>query len=55
MSSHRKPTYVESKVLKTLIEDKSKIPGKDYLVIDVRDVDYVVRLKYFSASFLVLV
>ncbi|GJJ78858.1 hypothetical protein EMPS_11217 [Entomortierella parvispora] len=40
MSSHQQPTYVDSKVLKALLEDKSKIPGKDYLVIDVRDVDY---------------
>ncbi|KAK5808828.1 Rhodanese-like domain-containing protein, partial [Linnemannia elongata] len=24
-----------------LLEDKSKVPGKDYLVIDVRDSDYI--------------
>ncbi|KAI8354508.1 Rhodanese-like domain-containing protein [Mortierella sp. GBAus27b] len=35
------PVYVDSDVVKELIEDKSKIPGKDYLVIDVRDDDYV--------------
>ncbi|KAF8983089.1 hypothetical protein BGZ46_010908 [Entomortierella lignicola] len=39
--SHQQPTYVDPEVLKALIEDKSKIPGKDYLVIDVRDEDRV--------------
>jgi len=47
MSSHQQPTYVDSKVLKALLEDKSKIPGKDYLVIDVRDTDFVVREYFF--------
>ncbi|KAF9200940.1 hypothetical protein BGZ49_008838 [Haplosporangium sp. Z 27] len=41
MSGHQQPTYVDSEILKALIEDKSKIPGKDYLVIDVRDEDHV--------------
>ncbi|KAF9354872.1 hypothetical protein BGX26_007257 [Mortierella sp. AD094] len=41
MSGHQQPAYVDSEVLKALIEDKSKIPGKDYLVIDVRDEDRV--------------
>ncbi|KAF9363378.1 hypothetical protein BGX34_004285 [Mortierella sp. NVP85] len=35
------PAYVDSDIVKALVEDKSKIPGKDYLIIDVRDDDYV--------------
>ncbi|KAF9180512.1 hypothetical protein BGZ51_006169 [Haplosporangium sp. Z 767] len=34
------PQFVDSDVLKALVEDKTKIPGKDYLVVDVRDTDY---------------
>lgn len=44
----QQPVYVDSEVVKTLIEDKSKIPGKDYLVIDVRDDDYVVTFAHRS-------
>ncbi|KAF9969781.1 hypothetical protein BGZ73_007697 [Actinomortierella ambigua] len=35
------PEYVDSDVVEKLVLDKTKIPGKDYLVIDVRDEDYV--------------
>ncbi|KAF9169349.1 hypothetical protein BGX21_010151 [Mortierella sp. AD011] len=41
MSSHQQLTYVEPEILKVIIQDKSKIPGKDYIVIDVRDEDRV--------------
>ncbi|KAI1314824.1 hypothetical protein EDD11_001649 [Mortierella claussenii] len=41
MSTHQEPTYVNSEVLKALLEDKSKVAGKDYLVIDVRDEDRI--------------
>ncbi|KAF9113874.1 hypothetical protein BGX27_000630 [Mortierella sp. AM989] len=41
MSDQQQPTYIDSEVLKALVEDKSKVPGKDYLVIDVRDDDRV--------------
>ncbi|KAF9160621.1 hypothetical protein DFQ26_005314 [Actinomortierella ambigua] len=33
------PEYVDSTVVEKLVLDKTKIPGKDYLVIDVRDAD----------------
>ncbi|KAF9426311.1 hypothetical protein BGZ94_006699 [Podila epigama] len=36
-----KPTFVDAHVLEELVKDKSKRPRKDYLVIDVRDADYV--------------
>ncbi|KAG0353525.1 Rhodanese-like domain-containing protein [Gamsiella multidivaricata] len=41
MSTPPLPAFVDSEVLKALIEDKTKVPGKDYLVIDVRDEDRV--------------
>ncbi|KAG0054151.1 hypothetical protein BGZ83_011847 [Gryganskiella cystojenkinii] len=41
MSNYQQPAYVDSKVLKILLEDKSKVPGRDYLVVDVRDSDYI--------------
>ncbi|KAF9578192.1 hypothetical protein BGW38_006143 [Lunasporangiospora selenospora] len=41
MATSKQPVYVDSEVLKALIEDKSKVPGKDYLVVDVRDSDYI--------------
>ncbi|KAF9437916.1 hypothetical protein BGZ76_010546 [Entomortierella beljakovae] len=41
MSNPQMPVYVDSEILETLIEDKTKIPGKDYLVIDVRDEDRI--------------
>jgi hypothetical protein len=34
--------FIKSNELKNLIKDKTKIAGKDYLIIDVRDEDYVV-------------
>ncbi|KAF9180487.1 hypothetical protein BGZ50_006181 [Haplosporangium sp. Z 11] len=40
MATHQQPQFVDSDVLKALVEDKTKIPGKDYLVVDVRDTDY---------------
>ncbi|KAG0252269.1 hypothetical protein BG011_007084 [Mortierella polycephala] len=40
MATHQQPQYVDSDVLKALVEDKTKVPGKDYLVVDVRDEDY---------------
>lgn len=42
------PAYVDSDVVKALVEDKSKVPGKDYLIIDVRDDDYMVA--FFSSA-----
>src|SRR5690242_2406445 len=42
MATHTRPTFVDGHVVKDLLEDKSKVPGKDYLVIDVRDSDYIV-------------
>ncbi|KAF9099115.1 hypothetical protein BGX29_007289 [Mortierella sp. GBA35] len=41
MSTYTQPTFVDSEVVRTLLEDKTKVAGKDYLVIDVRDVDYI--------------
>ncbi|KAF9150466.1 hypothetical protein BG015_007731 [Linnemannia schmuckeri] len=41
MSTYTRPTFVDGDVVKDLLEDKSKVPGKDYLVIDVRDSDYI--------------
>ncbi|KAI9319837.1 Rhodanese-like domain-containing protein [Dichotomocladium elegans] len=32
--------YIESEELVAVIRDKTKIPGKDYVVIDVRDKDF---------------
>ncbi|RHZ62401.1 hypothetical protein Glove_340g14 [Diversispora epigaea] len=42
MSSKTIPSieHINHDELKDLIKDKSKIPGKDYLVVDVRDDDY---------------
>ncbi|KAG0283215.1 hypothetical protein BGZ96_012409 [Linnemannia gamsii] len=40
MSTYTRPTFVDGNVVKDLLEDKSKVPGKDYLIIDVRDSDY---------------
>lgn len=39
--------YIEHNELKALIKDKTKVPGKDYLVIDVRDDDYEVSFFNF--------
>ncbi|KAK3836957.1 MAG: Rhodanese-like protein [Linnemannia elongata] len=41
MSTYTRPTFVDGDVVKDLLEDKSKVPGKDYLIIDVRDSDYI--------------
>ncbi|KAF9567454.1 hypothetical protein EC968_003255 [Mortierella alpina] len=35
------PEFVDSDVVKAFVEDKTKVPGKDYLIVDVRDDDYV--------------
>nr|CAG8464917.1 1841_t:CDS:2 [Entrophospora candida]CAG8562204.1 6780_t:CDS:2 [Entrophospora candida] len=32
--------FIEPNELKNIIKDKTKIPGKDYLIVDVRDEDY---------------
>ncbi|KAJ8652302.1 hypothetical protein O0I10_012075 [Lichtheimia ornata] len=32
--------YIESDQLVTLLRDKTKVPGKDYVIIDVRDKDF---------------
>ncbi|KAF9308214.1 hypothetical protein BG003_011436 [Podila horticola] len=37
----QQPTYVDSHVLEELVKDKTKVPRKDYLIIDVRDADYI--------------
>ncbi|KAF9281833.1 hypothetical protein BGZ74_002264 [Mortierella antarctica] len=37
----QQPTYVDSHVLEELLKDKTKVPRKDYLIIDVRDADYI--------------
>ncbi|KAF7726496.1 hypothetical protein EC973_008731 [Apophysomyces ossiformis] len=34
------PVYADSEELVTLLRDKSKVIGKDYVVIDVRDKDF---------------
>ncbi|KAF9129649.1 hypothetical protein BGW39_003974 [Mortierella sp. 14UC] len=41
MSTYKAPTFVDGNVVKELLEDKSKVPGKDYLIVDVRDSDYI--------------
>ncbi|KAF9925393.1 hypothetical protein FBU30_004807 [Linnemannia zychae] len=41
MSTYKRPEYIDGEVVKELLEDKSKVSGKDYLIIDVRDSDYV--------------
>ncbi|KAG0378902.1 hypothetical protein BGX24_002457 [Mortierella sp. AD032] len=41
MSTYTRPTFVDGDVVKELLEDKSKVPGKDYLIVDVRDSDYI--------------
>lgn len=38
----QQPTYVDSHILEELVKDKTKVPRKDYLIIDVRDADYIV-------------
>lgn len=41
------PVFVEPEELYDLILDSSKQPGKDYVIVDVRDSDYVViKSKY---------
>ncbi|KAF9217635.1 hypothetical protein CPC16_005716 [Podila verticillata] len=37
----QQPTFVDSHVLEELLNDKTKVPRKDYLIIDVRDADYI--------------
>ncbi|KAK3847828.1 MAG: Rhodanese-like domain-containing protein [Linnemannia gamsii] len=34
MSTYTRPTFVDGDVVKELLEDKSKVPGKDYLIVD---------------------
>ncbi|KAF9982539.1 hypothetical protein BGZ75_005982 [Mortierella antarctica] len=41
MATHQQPEFVDSDVVKAFVEDKTKVPGKDYLIVDVRDDDYV--------------
>ncbi|KAF9136716.1 hypothetical protein BGX30_010930 [Mortierella sp. GBA39] len=41
MSTYTRPAFVDGAVVKDILEDKSKVPGKDYLIIDVRDSDYI--------------
>ncbi|KAG0348811.1 hypothetical protein BG004_004070 [Podila humilis] len=38
---HQQPTFVDANVVEELVKDKTKIPRKDYLIIDVRDADYI--------------
>ncbi|CAJ0640680.1 13174_t:CDS:2 [Entrophospora sp. SA101] len=38
--------FIEPNELKNIIKDKTKIPGKDYLIVDVRDEDYSVTAIY---------
>ncbi|CAG8747573.1 13006_t:CDS:2 [Cetraspora pellucida] len=35
-----KPSYIQAEELRDIIKNKTKIPGKDYLIVDVRDDDY---------------
>ncbi|KAF0382310.1 Rhodanese-like protein [Gigaspora margarita] len=35
-----KPSYIKAEELREIIKNKTKVPGKDYLVVDVRDEDY---------------
>ena len=39
--------YIESEDVVKLIRDSSKLPGKDYLIVDVRDNDFRVSFVYF--------
>ncbi|CAG8522346.1 7814_t:CDS:2, partial [Acaulospora colombiana] len=41
----RSPERIDKKVLVDLMKDKSKVPGVDYLVVDVRDDDYVSQIR----------
>lgn len=36
--------YAESEELVELVRDKSKVAGKDYAIVDVRDKDFIVCL-----------
>jgi hypothetical protein len=42
------PVFAEPEELVTLIRDASKQPGKDYVIVDVRDDDYNVIIKTVS-------
>lgn len=37
--------YIESDQLVTLLRDKTKVPGKDYVIIDVRDKDFYASIQ----------
>lgn len=38
------PVFAEPEELYDLVLDKTKQPGKDYAIVDVRDSDYIVKL-----------
>jgi hypothetical protein len=48
MSTQDKITFVLPTELSQVIKDTSLVPGKDYLVVDVRDDDYEVNLIILS-------
>lgn len=37
--------YIESDQLVALLRDKTKVPGKDYVIIDVRDKDFYASIQ----------
>lgn len=39
------PVFAEPEELMDLIRDSTKQPGKDYVIVDVRGDDYVVRIR----------
>jgi hypothetical protein len=39
------PVFAEPEELMDLIRDSNKQPGKDYVIVDVRGDDYVVRIR----------
>lgn len=39
------PVFAEPEELMDLVLDESKQPGRDYVIVDVRDVDYAVRIQ----------
>lgn len=43
LSMSSAPVFAEPEELYDLILDKTKQPGKDYVVVDVRDADYKVK------------
>lgn len=44
------PVYAEAEEVKALVRDTTKVPGKDYVIVDVRGDDYKVNSAMFFLS-----